>query len=294
MSDEIAPPPDRQRTPNQLGRIKRAKILLRQLGKLERETRPSDGAVSAADKDLKAYQAVKAAMELARTVAGWAMYHQLGLAMAELEFVPRQPMGNRDNLEYLKLLAAVNTHDHERNGANCRESDLAANPELQRRALINLLSVMNAGARSPVLAPAVQALRGLDYGDVAPMLAPKLEHKKAGRAALLLQLKAIGFVTFHSETGMTKQAAQEMVAAGYGLSKDGLRNWEGRLRKPSSGIGALQVDHTITLAKNAASWVLAALREPEHETEAADYREAYGMAEIRKAGAAYRACGVKD
>jgi hypothetical protein len=60
--------------------------LIKTLEELEEKTRPSGGAETELGKDLAAFQALKFARYLVDAVAGWALDHQIGLALSRLEF----------------------------------------------------------------------------------------------------------------------------------------------------------------------------------------------------------------
>lgn len=263
-------------------------LLLERLAKLEEETRPSGGDETAKRKDLKAFEAIHTAMWLVKTVAGWAIDHQIGLAQQELEFVPIQPVANRQHPDYLALLSAVDSHDHERNGSSYRHADWPEDPKFKRRALINLLHAMQRDSTSLIFGPAEEALRALDFGDVLPILREQKGNRKAGYKSLHLQLKAIGFVEFHKALGMKKNVAQEMVAGAYGLSVDAIRNWEIRLRDAEKGVGALKVSREVIWARNSASHIIAARKGQGSKETAAHHLERYDHDAIAKAGAAFR------
>ena len=60
--------------------------LIKTLEELEEKTRPNGGAETELGKDLAAFQALKFARYLVDAVAGWALDHQIGLALSRLEF----------------------------------------------------------------------------------------------------------------------------------------------------------------------------------------------------------------
>jgi len=77
--------------------------LIDQLHRLEQETHPKDGLKSANRKDLRAFEALDVAGQLIDALAGWALDHQVGLALKNLKFVPLQPSGTKQHPDYLKV-----------------------------------------------------------------------------------------------------------------------------------------------------------------------------------------------
>jgi hypothetical protein len=61
--------------------VRPVRKLLFNLAALEKTTRPQEGAVTARGKDRKAVEALNLANQLVRAVAGWAIDHQMGLAL---------------------------------------------------------------------------------------------------------------------------------------------------------------------------------------------------------------------
>ena len=112
------------------GRKKYITSLLNRLAELERRSDPSGGTNSAKGKDLAAFDAVETAGELVRTVAGWAIDHQAGLAVEELSFVPLQPSQTKQHPQYRAQRDAVDDHKHERNSVNLVR---AVDPRVVRR-----------------------------------------------------------------------------------------------------------------------------------------------------------------
>ena len=112
------------------GRKKYITSLLNRLAELERRSDPSGGTNSAKGKDLAAFDALETAGELVRTVAGWAIDHQAGLAVEELSFVPLRPSQTKQHPQYRAQRDAVDDHKHERNSVNLVR---AVDPRVVRR-----------------------------------------------------------------------------------------------------------------------------------------------------------------
>ena len=81
---------------------KYVRLMLERLDELEKKTRPSASSGDVAEgKDLAARQALKTVGDLVRYVAGWAIDHQVGLAIEGLEFVPLPPSAEK-HPQYLR------------------------------------------------------------------------------------------------------------------------------------------------------------------------------------------------
>jgi hypothetical protein len=111
-------------------------MLIDRLDELEKQTRSSLGSGSEERKDLAAFQALRAAGDLVQHVAGWAIDHQMGLAAAELKFVPLQPSGTKDHPQYLSERSMVDSHVHEKLGGSMGADN---SPLVARKGMINLL-----------------------------------------------------------------------------------------------------------------------------------------------------------
>jgi hypothetical protein len=249
MSTKLSPSeyPNRK-WKNKASRKKYLAVLLDQLTELERRSHPKGGVSSAKGKDLAAFDALEIAGELVRTVAGWAIDHQAGLALAGLSFVPLQPSQTKAHPAYKAQRDAVDNHGHELNGANLVHP--IEDPCVARRLLIDLLRP-NSGAFPVALVQSViEAIAGLEFGECSPLFAPVKQGRKAGLRELRQQLRAIAFIEYRHRKGIKKGRAREDVAEAFGVSKDTVISWEKRL--PGT-VGQLEVLRTVAFAQNVAS-----------------------------------------
>jgi hypothetical protein len=90
-------------------------LLLDDLSKLEKQTRPSEGTSTSDGKDLAAVHALQVAGTLIHYVAGWAIDHHVGLAIEGLRSVSPILEMNK-NEHYLRQKAIVDDHKHEKFG----------------------------------------------------------------------------------------------------------------------------------------------------------------------------------
>jgi hypothetical protein len=214
--------------------------LLGRLKELYKQSHPRAGAESAKGKDYAAFNALRLSGELVAAVAGWALDHQIGLALRGLEFVPLQPSGAKDHPEYLRARQIVDDHIHEQNGG--RHSDF--DPIGARRVMINFLRGNPGGFTQSLTQPTIARLE-------AEIFRKTKRGSKRGLAAQRLQLQALAMVEYRYELGCgIKANIQEDVAEKFGESVSALKQWKSRLKKT---LGDLQVKRALSFARNAAS-----------------------------------------
>jgi hypothetical protein len=250
MSDEKPKEPNnyRRRYSNRAALKKYVELLIGQLTELERKTDPAGGPDTAHRKDFAAFEALEFAGKLIEALAGWAIDHQIGLAIKGLQFVPLQPSGTQKHPEYLNSRSIVDDHAHERAGASVSTADLT--PEIMRKIWVNLLNANPCGVGYHLRASLWLALRALDYGEVHPIFEPKQTTRKRNLTELTLQLRAVAIVEYRRTRRPGKSRALKEVASALGVSVDTIRSWEPRLR---AEFGALEVDRGLSFARNAAS-----------------------------------------
>ena len=234
---------------------KYVRLMLERLDELEKKTRPSASASSgdaAEGKDLAARQAMTIVAGLVRYAAGWAIDHQVGLAIEGLEFVPLPPSATGKHPKYLRERSLVDRHQHEKEGGivPCREED---NPRAVRRCLLNLLRSNPGGMPGWLVQKAIDGLEALDYGEVQPLFAPVSSGRKRDLTLLKLQLRAIATVEYRRRLGFSKEKALAVVSDALNVSPHTPLSWEPRLRNE---FGELKVMNEISIARNHASWVL--------------------------------------
>jgi len=262
-------------------------ILIARLLELRESTNPARGDDTAKGKDLAAFQALKTAGELVRALAGWAVDHQVGLAIEGLSFFP--PLGPVRGLPgYDDARAAVDTHAHERTGGHA-DAEVLSNPMIVRQIGINMIAT-NSGWMPPTVAIELEtSLKALAMGDVRPALAPALEGRKVTLAEQGYQLQALAFWEFRKKSGVLSSAsALDRVAAVFGVSSDTLRHWAVSLRADDR-VGPLEVGRALGMASNKASWVRAQISVLSKAVSMLENDETYGDAPLAKAAERYRA-----
>jgi hypothetical protein len=226
-------------------RDKYVALLIDQLRELESKTDPKKSAQSAKGKDLAALAALEIAGNLVNALAGWALDHQAGLALEDLEFVPLGTSQTKKHPDYQTNRSMVDDHRHERNGGN---GGGPLDPIVARKCLVNLLRANPGGFDPRLIQMTISALEARDYNETQPMLRATKKDRKVNRTILNIQLRAIAFVKYREARGLKKFKALEQVAGALGVSDETVRSWQPRLQ---TEFGPLKVVRALTFAENA-------------------------------------------
>jgi hypothetical protein len=211
--------------------------LLAKLAELEKTTRPQDGPLSARGKDRKAVQALNLANQLVRAVAGWAIDHQIGLALQGEASAPNVLPELMHHPLHKAALAKVDDHRHEVEGAKNVHGSIQ--PSLARQALLNLLLTNPGAFPQTVVSITIHALEGLDYNETSPIFRPLKGRRKVGLSELYMQLNALVWVAHYVGRGFKKNEALQRVSDAFGVSTATIRSWNRRVR---TELGALTVE----------------------------------------------------
>jgi hypothetical protein len=199
------------------------------LADLEIKTRPDGEDKTAKQKDFIAIEALRLAGGLVDILAGWAIDHQVGMAMKGLQFVPHHPENYVGHGDFVAAVELVDSHEHERDGAWARREGKMT-PEISRLALVNLLRG-NPGAFPEDLQRAARnGFEALNYSEVLPLMAPTESDRKVKLSELLLQLEAVALVEYRVARNEKKIEALKEVSAAFGVSLYTLRTWDSRIR----------------------------------------------------------------
>jgi hypothetical protein len=222
---------------NQSERDKYVATLIHRLHALERKTDPGKGPRSARAKSEAALDALEIAGTLVNALAGWALDHQAGLALKDLEFVQLRVPGTAERLNYRNSRSTDDDHRHEWIGRNWvgRETDPIEpfepiEPIVARKWLMNLVSANPGIFNLQLTWMTLWALKACDYGEILPMLSATKKGRKVNWTILQLQLRAVEAVKSREARGVKKFKAQQEVAEAFGVSVDTVRSWEMRLR----------------------------------------------------------------
>jgi len=222
-------------------------LLIKRLLELDRSSHPDGGKDTAINKDRAAFDALSCAGRLVKALAGWAIDHQVGLAIKELSYVPWQPSGTREHPEYLAAKARVDSHVHEQIGGRAVQNDLT--PIEIRHLLLNLLRT---GVLPAPLFGLQEGLEALDFGERGPIFEPAKSSEKVRLSEMRLQLEALCFVEYRVKMGLKKGEAQDKVATALGVAIPTLRSWEYRLYRQK--LNSLAVARKLSFARNEASY----------------------------------------
>jgi hypothetical protein len=189
--------------------------LAAELRALDRAAHSGEGTIG---KDARAARALAIAGEMVESLAGWAIDHQVGLAVNEVTYEPL-------DLSPAPGVDADNPR-HEEAGASYKWT----NPQINRRALANLLATNPGGFPYRLALEAALCLEALDLDQTPPILeCRKLAFDDPSHALALLRLRAVEHVTFYYGAGSDRAEAERKVAQSYSVRTETLSHWEARL-----------------------------------------------------------------
>ena len=135
--------------------------------------------------------------ELLEDVAGWAVDHEMGKAALGMSSPTLGPVCGLDvdaESELTRLNSVVNSHVPEQFGSEISSVTRSASvfraylPSDQRQMLINVLSCLNSGWYSPLIADLIEALQALNFGERRLLFSPsERKSNRLTRAKFLLQ-----------------------------------------------------------------------------------------------------------
>jgi hypothetical protein len=229
--------------------------LLQRLADLETSTRPNGGAETEKDKDIAAFSALECAADLVRAVAGWAIDHQIGLALEGLQFAPLQPSQTKAHPNYLSDKDAADSHRHEREGAAVLAgigSARLANVDVRRRALRNLLRANPGAFPDQFCQELYEGLLSLEFGRPTEIVMPASMRSHHGLVQLKCKMMALEYIQYQVRSGRRakKHVAQQEAADAFAISIDAVRKWKTELRKK---LGDLEVARRLAITENLAS-----------------------------------------
>ncbi len=261
--------------------------IISSLAELEVQTRPDGGDKTAEQKDFLAIEALRLAGGLVEILAGWAIDHQVGMALLGLQFVPHHPENYVDHPDFVAAVELVDSHEHERDGAWARREGKMT-PEISRLALVNLLRGNPGGFPDDLKRAAQSGFEALNYSEVLPLMAPSNSDRKVKLGELLLQLEAIALLEYRVARNDKKFLALKEVAAAFGVSSDTLRSWEYRVR---AELGEFRVSREVGYARGAAKRDMAevhGLGQSSVGTYELISGKKYGTEELRRASDRYK------
>jgi hypothetical protein len=221
---------------------RQARSIMDRLEELERETRPIGGDEPSKDKDLKSREAISLAGHLMRVVAGWAIDHQQGLAMAGLKSMGGPTSKMMDSQQFLEEKEKLDSHENEHAAVEIDHSFDRLSAEQQRRFCSQIAEFLN------VIFPRslAEGLNALEFGEVLPIMKKaKFEGDKRNYTERMAQLQALKYIEYERGKGSLVGKAREIVGSHFGVDTEALRKWDGPLRK---SLGDSYVSRELTRA----------------------------------------------
>jgi hypothetical protein len=222
--------------------------LLEIIDKLRLETDPAGGDATAVGKHEKSLHALHLAGQLVRELVGWAIDHQVGVAIQSIPPVPHLPLGVEGLRARAIAMREADSHSHEISGETAERADI---PDFALRDILAAMMQVNAGGLPLTAATAIHdALKALDLGETQPIFAPVGRQGKSLRQRQL-QLKAIEFVVFRRKRGQKQVDAEIVVLDAYGLTGEtAYKQWRKQVAK---FLGEFAVERAEVKAAHAAS-----------------------------------------
>ena len=243
---------------------------------------------TAQDKDHKAYQALKIIGDFTRSMAGWAVYHHIGLAKKGLDWVPGQPSGAKGHEEYLARKLMVDSHEHEDWGRSLLDyGDLPSQLDgrFLRQLLRNLLYPNPLKLPDQIRQSYLDSLDASKNNEALGFLdIPRAGHQENATEATKLKLAALGFFYFFVAEGLSKTEARADIGLAFGVEVETVRGWEVNLKKAHS----LELSRTKSFAENI--WSSINCKEGQSDPEGLSLLKSYyNLVALEKAGSRYQA-----
>jgi hypothetical protein len=250
------------------------RFLATELEKMERDTRPSAGSVSASGKDKAAFRALSFAASLMNDLAGWAIDHQRGLAIVGLEAA--MPFSEDISPAFVALRERNDQHDHEIRGK--LEQDLT--PVQARLFILNVLRPMS--RQFSFLGDLIVALEALQFGETLPIL-QATNTRKTGLIENRAKLTALCHMAYEKRKGTNKNRTVDDIADLFAANSETItKNWAKQTRE---ALGRDYVDHEIRTAEVAAEGYL---KEPLDSFLRPHFEERYGRPALLHAAMMYK------
>ncbi len=226
--------------------------LISRLLDLEEQTSPSAAGDHCPGKDRAAFMALEEASLLVWKLAGWAIAHQAGRALAGKGYVPPGPSGVRNLPEFQEEQTDADCHKFERIACQDLGSERQKGHAL-RQFLLNLSPLFSEQGGCPhpheMHRQIHEALDAAKHGEVHPFFdIPASGFGDRGYTRHRLQLKALQHVEYRKARGLKALKAQEIVSDQYGCDSETLRKWQSRMREI---FGYLKVSRHLARAMNA-------------------------------------------
>jgi hypothetical protein len=224
------------------------------LHEIQEGTDPKRGEATETGKDLAAFEALEIVGVIARSLAGWAIDHQLGLAIADKQFVGLTGYQTKEHPDYLSMRSEVDIHEHELKGAAVASSNGDLTGSQMRRFLRNLLYPNSLGMLKNQQMQFVKALDAAQFGEPNDFfIYGSRRSRKNFSKAHELMFEALAYVRFHKQLDGTEiRDGWADVSIAFGVEINTVKGWSSELKAHH---GALRVAECEAMAKHAAEYV---------------------------------------
>jgi hypothetical protein len=214
---------DKPPTPSRRGLFPEDGEILDTIGKLRglyTDTQPSGSERAAPGKDVNARIALSLAASLFKDLAGWAVDHHVGLALAGVASAPKPINEEQPDEWHQQRTAAADSHEHEAAAAQYEFAD----PILNRQIAAQLLAV-DAPLPSRLAYELVRALQALEVGERLAIL------DRAGRGDGVryrqdeLRRRAMLHLEYRAGLRIRADERIEQISSVYKISKSTVEQW---------------------------------------------------------------------
>ena len=197
--------------------------ILEIIGKLRglyRATQPDGGGRTASGKDINARTALGLAAFLFKDLAGWAVDHHVGLALAGVSPAPKPINEEQPDDWHRQRTAGADSHEHEATAAQYEFAD----PILNRQIAAQLLTV-DAPLPSRLAYELVRALQALEVGERLAIL--DREGRGSGVSYRQDELRRRAMLHLEYRAGLRIRADEriEQISSAYKISKSTVEQW---------------------------------------------------------------------
>jgi hypothetical protein len=225
--------------------------ILEKLLNLQEASHPKNGDAAALGKDLRAQEALKLTAYVVRYFSGWALDHQVGLALAGMRSLPPTDHLGKEDL-FQEARTEIDSHRHQMAGTDFRfdaHDPDATTPKIDGKLLQSLLfNLMNTnplGLDDRWKQEYCIAMDAASLQDSHMFFPNRSGHNTNKRLIDALKLRAVGHVYFRHYKDMNKLRARDEVGGAYGVSIDTIKRWESQL---NSEIDAVRLSYEISTA----------------------------------------------
>jgi hypothetical protein len=179
-------------------------------------------------KNHKAVVALRDMAQITERLVGWAIDHQIGLAMSGQSTVSLTPRHVKSPPEPTGAVDHTNSHKHEKRASLHfrRSKGYSLDGETQRLILWNLLRSNALPLPYALREEWEEALHAARYGELRPLFnAPRIGLGKEGYSKKCLWMKALEHVAFRRGRGEQAGASQTLVASRFKETPATVRGW---------------------------------------------------------------------